>query len=88
MSTNELIELICNVTGRKAHLWRIPCGMMDGMARIGDWLRLPLNRERLRKLTENYVSSNRKVRNALGVEHLPVKAKDGLIKTIESFEKK
>lgn len=87
VSTNELIALICKVTGHKSHTWRIPCGLMDGLARVGGWLHLPLNPERLRKLTENYVSSNKKIKDALGVEHLPVGAKDGLTKTLESFEK-
>lgn len=87
VSTNELIALICKVTGRKSHIWRIPCGLMGGLARVGGWLHLPLNQERLRKLTENYVSSNKKIKAALGVEHLPVGAKDGLVRTLESFEK-
>lgn len=45
----------------------------------------PLNQERLQKLTENYVVSNEKIKKALGVTHLPVSAKEGLIKTIKSF---
>ena len=53
LSTNELIEEICASLGKKAHIWRLPKGMMTGMARVGGWLHLPLNPERLRKLTEN-----------------------------------
>ena len=48
-------------------------------------LHLPLNKERLAKLTENYVVSNRKIKSALGVDKMPVRAKEGLIKTIKSF---
>ena len=58
---------------------------MEGVAKIGGVLHLPLNPERLQKLTENYVSSNAKIKKALCVEQLPVRAKDGLIKTIKSF---
>jgi len=86
ISTNELIEIICSALGKKAHIWRIPRGLMEGCAKIGGWLHLPLNPERLQKLTENYVSSNAKIKKALGVEQLPVRAKDGLFKTIKSFE--
>lgn len=85
VSTNELIEIICSVMGKKARIWRIPRGLMEGVAKLGGWLHLPLNPERLQKLTENYVSSNGKIKKALGVEWLPVRAKDGLIKTIKSF---
>ena len=87
VSTNELIDIICSAMGKKAHIWRIPRGLMEGVAKIGGALHLPLNAERLQKLTENYVSSNAKIKNALGVEQLPVRAKDGLKKTIKSFEK-
>lgn len=86
VSTNELIEIICEAMGKKARIWRIPRGLMEGVAKLGGWLHLPLNPERLQKLTENYVSSNAKIKHALGIDHLPVRAKDGLLKTIRSFE--
>lgn len=86
ISTNELIEIICSALGKKAHIWRIPRGLMEGIAKLGGILHLPLNPERLQKLTENYVSSNVKIKHALGVDKLPMRAKDGLTKTIKSFE--
>ena len=86
LSTNELIEEICKSLGKKAHIWRLPKGLMNGVARVGGWLHLPLNPERLRKLTENYISSNAKIKKALGVERMPVDARDGLKVTLESFK--
>lgn len=85
LSTNELIEEICKTLGKKAHIWKLPKGLMNDIAKIGGLLHLPLNSERLRKLTENYVSSNAKIKKALGVEKMPVDAKDGLKVTLESF---
>lgn len=85
VSTNELIEIICSAMGKKARIWRIPRGLMEGVTKIGDLLHLPLNSERLQKLTENYISSNAKIKKALGIEQLPVRARDGLFKTIKSF---
>lgn len=87
LSTNELIEEICKSLGKKAHIWKLPKGMMNGVAKIGGWLHLPLNPERLRKLTENYVSSNEKIKAALGVERMPVDAREGLKVTLDSFSK-
>ncbi len=87
LSTNELIEEICKSLGKKAHIWKLPKGMMNGVAKIGCWLHLPLNSDRLQKLTENYVSSNAKIKAALGVEKMPVDARDGLKVTLESFSK-
>ena len=86
VSTNELIEIICETLGKKAHIWHIPRGLMEFVAKIGGLLHLPLNPERLQKLTENYVSSNAKIKKALGIEKLPVRAKFGLKKTILAFE--
>ena len=85
LSTNELIEIICSALGKKAHIWRLPKGMMIGVAKVGGFLHLPLNPDRLQKLTENYVSSNEKIKKALGVERMPVSARDGLQKTLLSF---
>lgn len=86
LSTNELIEEICKSLGKKAHIWRLPKGLMNGVAKVGGWLHLPLNPERLRKLTENYISSNAKIKEALGVERMPVDARTGLKRTLESFK--
>lgn len=86
LSTNELIEEICKSLGKKAHIWKLPKGLMNGMAKIGDNLRLPLNSERLRKLTENYISSNEKIKKALGVDKMPVDARSGLQRTLQSFK--
>lgn len=87
LSTNELIEEICRSLGKKARIWRLPKGLMFFVARVGGWLHLPLNPERLRKLTENYVSSNAKIKAALGVERMPVDAREGLRRTLGSFER-
>jgi len=88
LSTNELIEVICDSLGKKAHIWKIPCGLMNGFAKIGDVLHLPLNSLRMQKLTENYVVSNAKIKAALGIKEMPVRAKDGLKETIKSFAKR
>ena len=85
LSTNELIETMCEAIGKKAHIWRLNRGMMEACAKVGSILHLPLNTERLRKLTENYVVSNEKIKKALGIKSMPVRAKEGLVKTIKSF---
>lgn len=88
LSTNELIKVICDALGKKSLIWRLPKGMMNGIAKVGGWLHLPLNPLRMQKLTENYVVSNAKIKAALGIERMPVKAKDGLTETIRSFASK
>ena len=68
LSTNELIEVICSALGKKAHIWNIPRSLMNGAARVDNWLHLPMNSLRMQKLTENYVVSNAKIKAALGMK--------------------
>lgn len=84
LSTNEVVEILANSSGKKAKLWRIPSKLIKGLANIGDILKLPLNSERLQKLTESYVVSNAKIKTALGVE-LPKTTLEGLTITAKSF---
>ncbi|MDP8170032.1 NAD-dependent epimerase/dehydratase family protein [Pasteurella skyensis] len=86
ISTNQLIKIIANTSGKKTRLWKIPVNLIKFVAKIGDRLGLPLNSERLQKLTENYAVSNKKIKTALGIEKLPLTAEEGLIKTIKSFK--
>ena len=85
ISTNELIGLIGESVGKRSHIWRLPKGLMGAAASVGGVLHLPLNKDRLHKLTENYVVSNDKIKRALGIERMPVSAKEGMKKTLESF---
>lgn len=85
LSTNELIDLISNSLGKTSKIWNIPSNIIKITAKIGDFLRLPLNIERLNKLTESYSVSNQKIVEAIG-KPLPIRAKDGLIKTFKSFK--
>lgn len=86
VATKDLIKLISDVTNKKILMWKIPKFIINFIAKIGDYLPLPLNTERVMKMTENYVVSNQKIKSALG-KNLPVSSKDGLRKTIESFNK-
>lgn len=86
LSTNELVKLIANTSGKKEKLWKISSKLISATAKMGDVMELPLNSERLKKLTENYWVSNQKIKNALGIAKLPVSASEGLEKTIKSFK--
>ena len=86
LSTNELIRIIAGSQNKKAKIGSVPAGWIKALARTGDFLHLPLNSERLKKLTESYVVSNQKLKTALGIEKMPVTAEEGLKKTFESFQ--
>jgi len=52
---------------KRASIWNIPIELIKRIARVGDFMHLPLNSERLKKLTESYVVSNEKLKKALGI---------------------
>lgn len=85
LSTNQLINLMSNSLGKTPNIWNIPSSIIKITSKIGDFLRFPLNTERLNKLTESYLVSNKKLISAIG-KPLPVQAKQGLIKTFKSFK--
>jgi len=87
LSTNELIFLISESQRKKIYILNIPKYIIKFVSRLGDLLRLPLNTERLKKLTESYVVSNDKILIAIN-KPLPLSAKDGLMKTLNSFNTK
>lgn len=87
MSTNALVKVIAKASGKKVKLWKINPFYIQKIAQLGNLLNLPLNTERLKKLTENYVVSNHKIKEALMINNLPFSAEEGMIKTIKSFKK-
>lgn len=85
LSTNELIGLIGDSLGKRPVVWNMGMGFIKFVAKVGELLHLPLNSSRLKKLTQNYVVSNAKIKKALKVDHLPYSAIEGMKITLKSF---
>ena len=85
LSTNRLIELIAETCGKRAKLWRVPKGVMRMVAKIGDVLHLPLNTERIVKLTEDSFVNNSHLKSQLGWNRMPIRAEEGMRRTLRSF---
>jgi nucleoside-diphosphate-sugar epimerase len=86
ISTNELISLIAQSQNTKPKIWKVSKGFINFIAKIGDKLHLPINSERLQKLTDSYVVSNTKLNNAIG-KKLPFSTREGLLHTFLSFKR-
>jgi nucleoside-diphosphate-sugar epimerase len=84
VSSNELIKLISESQYKVSRIWNIPPIFIKILFRLGDLIKLPFNTERLNKLTENYIVSNNKIKNAIK-KPLPINSKNGLINTFNSF---
>ena len=84
ISTNQVVSLIAESKGKPDQVINLSKSFIRAIARLGDFLKLPLNTERLQKLTESYVVSNHKIKRALG-KSLPLTSSEGLRKTFRSF---
>ncbi|KGL64348.1 NAD-dependent epimerase/dehydratase family protein [Polaribacter sp. Hel1_85] len=84
LSTTDLVRIIGKTINRPAKILQIPKFMVSILAKIGDVLPLPINSERLQKLTENYEVSNQKIKKEIQKE-LPLSTEKGIKKTIASF---
>jgi len=84
LSTNEVISILAQSQNRSPKIWKISKRNIYFVAKMGNILRLPLNEERLQKLTDSFIVSNLKIKNAIG-KPFPVSSKDGLLKTFKSF---
>lgn len=87
ISTDSLVKLMGDVTNKKLVSLHLSKSLVRTIARLGDILSLPLNSDRLQKLTENYRVSNSKIKIALNIEKLPIPVAEGLINTLNSFNK-
>ena len=85
LSTNDIIRLISDSQNRKPIIWNISKSLIRIIAKIGDMIPLPLNSERLQKLTESYVVSNEKIKKSIG-KQLPVNSNDGILNTFKAFQ--
>jgi nucleoside-diphosphate-sugar epimerase len=85
LSTNEVISILAESQNRMTRIWNISKRLIEHAARIGNVFKLPLNEERLHKLTDSYVVSNKKLMSAIG-KPLPVSSREGLLKTFQSFQ--
>ncbi|KOY50650.1 NAD-dependent epimerase/dehydratase family protein [Polaribacter dokdonensis] len=84
LSTVNLVEIIGEIVGKPAEILKVSKFLVNILAKIGDILPLPINSEKLQKLTENYTVSNTKIKKAIQKE-LPLTTQKGLEKTIASF---
>ena len=87
LSTNELIQLLGDSLSKRNKILKLSPNLIKQIAKLGDSLHLPLNTERLQKLTESYKVSNSKICAVIKKE-LPVESKAGLLRTFNSFKKK
>lgn len=85
VSTKEIIDIITQETKKKILKVNIPKSLLKVLAKIGDYLPIPINSKRLKKLTSSLLVSNSKINEDLNIIKLPESGKEGIMKTIRWF---
>jgi nucleoside-diphosphate-sugar epimerase len=85
LSTNEIISLMAKSNNKKTIIFNVYPFIIFIIAKIGDVIPLPLNSERLKKLTESYIVCNEKLKKNIGKE-LPLTSRVGIINTFKNFK--
>ncbi|REG98250.1 NAD-dependent epimerase/dehydratase family protein [Flavobacterium aquicola] len=86
ISTKEIINIIKNTSNKKITNLVLPKSLIRSIAKIGDFIPIPLNTVRLKKLTSDLTVSNQKIKSVLNIRKLPLTAEEGIMKTIYSFK--
>lgn len=81
LSTVELYQLISKTIGKKPSVWNLPVQLIDSFSSMAG------KKQMVSKLTEDMMVSNKKIVTAL-VQPFPIGLKEGLEKTIRSFDGK
>jgi nucleoside-diphosphate-sugar epimerase len=84
LSTIDLVKIMSEVLNKPIRILKLPFFFINCVAKIGDLLPIPINSERLLKLTENYEVSNFKIKKAIQ-KKIPLSSTEGIKKTITSF---
>jgi len=84
LSTIDLVKMMSEILCKPTRILKVPKLLIRLIAKVGDFLPLPINSERLVKLTENYEVSNLKIKNAIK-KKLPISSSVGIKKTLISF---
>ena len=85
LSTNEIISLMAKSNNKKTIIFNLYPFIIKIIAKIGDIIPLPLNSERLKKLTESYIVCNEKLKKNIGKE-LPLTSRVGILNTFKTFK--
>lgn len=87
LSTIDIIKLISTSLGKKPKIWNISVPIVKLIAKLFGILGLPINSETIKKLTETYLVSNKKIIEAIKSE-LPYTVRTGLEFSLKSFNNK
>lgn len=78
ISAKDMYRIMGRVQRKRVRIWYLGKIVFRVMAKLGSWFHGYFDDYEYKKLNLNFVVSNRKIRQALGIQSMPVSLKDGL----------
>tara|TARA_B100001059_G_scaffold235416_1_gene280967 strand:+ start:46432 stop:47322 length:891 start_codon:yes stop_codon:yes gene_type:complete len=85
ISTNELVYTISKAIGYKIKMLPIPKFTINFFVKTGDFFKLPINSSNFKKLTGNFMVSNKKIKKAFRINSMPVNTSEGIYKLFKNL---
>lgn len=87
MNSRDFYQLIGKVLGKKVRIWHLGTTVFKLIAVVTGWFHGYFDVFEYRKLSLNFVTSNQKLKTALGISAMPFPLVEGLEKSINEYAK-
>lgn len=85
ISSVQLVNWIAEVFDKKAKIIKVPKGILNLFAKIGDMLNWEFNSNKLFELSHSRIVNGNKIKAALDKNKMPVETETAVLKTIEYY---
>lgn len=86
IATLNLIHWIATVFDKKAKIIKVPKGILNLFAKIGDLFKWEFNSKKLFKISHSRIINGNKIKNALEMNKMPFDTETAVQKTIEYYD--
>jgi nucleoside-diphosphate-sugar epimerase len=86
VNSKDVCRLIGRTLGKKVRIWRLGRVIFKPIAVVSGWFYGYFDTFEYKKLSLNFVASNRKLKTTLGIDAMPFPLEEGLAKSVREYE--
>ena len=84
--TSHLVNWIADVFDKKAKIIKVPKGILNLFAKLGDMFKWEYNSKKLLEISQSRIINGNKVKEALEMNKMPFDTETAVLKTIEYYD--
>jgi hypothetical protein len=84
--TIKLVNSIADVFDKKAKIIKVPKGLLNLFAKLGDIFKWEYNSKKLLEISQSRIINGNKVKEALELNKMPFDTETAVLKTIEYYD--